>query len=181
MPFLIRASRTHAQTHTHSLTHSLTLTHVRHRLYACPALSFPCPPTPPTPPPRLSCPALPAQISAGRTDAGVHVRSMPCHFDLPLSRTLEGPVLQVLGTSSSRRTIAKGARFRIRNLASEALAPPHLRALNPPHPTQDPSVDRTSTSCHTTHILPAQRTCVCVCVCVCVCTPVCPLTLNPKP
>ena len=28
-------------------------------------------------------------ISAGRTDAGVHVLCMPCHFDLPLSRTLD--------------------------------------------------------------------------------------------
>ena len=43
---------------------------------------------------RVSC-SSPPQISAGRTDAGVHVLSMPCHFDLPLSRTLEPNFLQV--------------------------------------------------------------------------------------
>ena len=33
-------------------------------------------------------------VSAGRTDAGVHVREMPCHFDLPLESTLGASALQ---------------------------------------------------------------------------------------
>ena len=33
-------------------------------------------------------------VSAGRTDSGVHVLSMPCHFDLPLDDTLDEVFLQ---------------------------------------------------------------------------------------
>ena len=36
----------------------------------------------------LSASSLPL-VSAGRTDEGVHVLSMPCHFDLPLDDTLD--------------------------------------------------------------------------------------------
>ena len=39
---------------------------------------------------------------AGRTDAGVHVREMPCHFDLPLESTLGASALQSVQVRCNR-------------------------------------------------------------------------------
>ena len=59
-------------------------------------------------------------VSAGRTDAGVHVLCMPCHFDLPLSRTLDPAFLQSARLRCNRLLQQQGIRINLlRRAATE--------------------------------------------------------------